>query len=89
MTREAIEIKELETSHAYNLMILVQPVETFHPTLIVVGEEGLKKGVILDIGSQVPELQKGDFVYFTEAIEVEKELWAVHCEEVISYRRYE
>jgi hypothetical protein len=93
MDEEIMSFKGTDRFKAYQCMVLVQPsAETPHPAgMIIVGSPygGLKRGIVLDCGSEVPELQEGDLIYFQEEIPLEDDLVAVHYQEVVTYKRYE
>lgn len=88
-----MSIKGTDKVKAFQCMILVQPTEDTkdtHPETIVIGDVGgPKKGIVIDCGSEVPELQEGDLVYYLDEIPLEDGLVAVHFQEVVSFRRYE
>lgn len=91
MEERRLAIKPTDSIKAFQFMLLVQPTGPEpHPDILIIGEsEAVKRGVVIDTGTEVPELEQGDLVYFLEAIPIEDGVWAVHFEDVISYKRYE
>ncbi len=92
MDEDIMSIKGTDKFKAYQCMVLVQPSsESESPSgiLLPAGAVGLKHGIVLDCGSEVPELQEGDLIYYHEEIPLEDGLVAVHYQEVVTYKRYE
>lgn len=81
------EITSVEIKKAYLEFMLVEEISPTKTDLIVIGNLGVRRGIVVDVGSEVPELSVGDEVCFQDCYEVDGVL-VVHFAEVLFYKRF-
>jgi hypothetical protein len=73
---------------AYLEMVLVHDVDHDHAGLTVVEfeKDGIKEGVVVDVGPDVPTLEAGDTVFYCAGHVIEDQV-AVHYSDIVAFKR--